>query len=186
MRTHCKNGHPFTDGNIFMDGKSRRCKACAVEKATAWRVANPERHRENQRRAQRAYVSRNPDVQRATQLKAKYGITIADFDAMFAAQNGCCKVCDVKLDVYTRFVSESPVNKATTAHIDHCHSTGRVRGLLCLRCNSAVGYLKDCPERARRLAQYLEAGREGTDATPGDTVGCVRVLASSDSISDNV
>ncbi|MGW1914409.1 endonuclease VII domain-containing protein [Streptomyces sp. NPDC002076] len=77
---------------------------------------------------------------RQDHLKRKYGLTEAQRDAMIAAQYGLCAIC----------LAAPPV------HVDHCHNTGRVRGVLCFNCNSAIGKLRDDPEAARRAAAYLE------------------------------
>jgi hypothetical protein len=77
---------------------------------------------------------------RANHLKRSYGLTEAERDAMVAAQRGLCAIC---LD-------------ALPVHVDHCHKTGRVRGVLCFNCNSAIGKLRDDPDAARRAATYLE------------------------------
>ncbi|MGV5033770.1 endonuclease VII domain-containing protein [Streptomyces sp. NRAIS4] len=59
---------------------------------------------------------------------------------MIASQRGLCAIC----------LAASP------AHVDHCHKTGRVRGVLCFNCNSAIGKLGDNPDAVRRAAAYLE------------------------------
>lgn len=75
-------------------------------------------------------------------IKALYGLTLADWDRMLFEQSGRCATCT-----------------AVTEHlyVDHCHASGRVRGLLCLRCNSALGWLEDDVERLDCLRAYLTA-----------------------------
>jgi hypothetical protein len=65
---------------------------------------------------------------------------------MLAAQGGVCAVCR-KLN---------PDRLGRRLHVDHCHETGRVRGLLCTLCNNAIGQAGESPERLRALATYLE------------------------------
>ncbi|MFE9473562.1 endonuclease VII domain-containing protein [Streptomyces griseofuscus] len=77
---------------------------------------------------------------RSGHLKRQYGLTVAERDAMVASQRGLCVIC----------------LKAPAAHVDHCHKTGRVRGVLCFNCNSAIGKLGDDPDAVRRAAAYLE------------------------------
>jgi hypothetical protein len=84
---------------------------------------------------------------RCGQLKAKYGITLADKEAMFAAQGNACAICKT-----TKFGKRS-------AHTDHCHESGKVRGILCARCNRGLAYFRDNPEIFRVAANYLEASR---------------------------
>ncbi|MFE6285234.1 endonuclease VII domain-containing protein [Streptomyces sp. NPDC057877] len=77
---------------------------------------------------------------RADHLKRQYGLTEAERDQMVASQMGLCVIC----------------LKAPAVHVDHCHKTGRVRGVLCFNCNSAIGKLGDDPDAVRRAAAYLE------------------------------
>ncbi|MER8008763.1 endonuclease VII domain-containing protein [Streptomyces sp. NPDC094149] len=77
---------------------------------------------------------------RARHLKRQYGLTEADRDEMVAGQMGLCVIC----------------LKAPAVHVDHCHKTGKVRGVLCFNCNSAIGKLGDDPDAVRRAAAYLE------------------------------
>ncbi|MFE0514465.1 endonuclease VII domain-containing protein [Streptomyces sp. NPDC058964] len=77
---------------------------------------------------------------RAGRLRRNYGLTESERDAMVASQKGLCVICP----------------KAPAVHVDHCHKTGRVRGVLCFNCNSAIGKLGDVPDAVRRAAAYLE------------------------------
>ncbi|MET9689189.1 endonuclease VII domain-containing protein [Streptomyces sp. NPDC006514] len=77
---------------------------------------------------------------RAGHLKRSYGMTEADRDRMIADQDGVCCICLT----------------APAVHVDHCHTTGRVRGVLCFNCNTAIGKLGDDPDAARRVVSYLE------------------------------
>jgi hypothetical protein len=80
--------------------------------------------------------SSNSRSHRNAHLKHRYGITVAEYDAMLAAQGGRCAVC------------KQPPGKNVRAHwggklcVDHCHETNKVRALLCNDCNLAVGYAK--------------------------------------------
>lgn len=112
-----------------------------------WRAGNKERHRAYTK----AWNGRNPERVRARQLR-KYGITQVEYDAMLVAQGGLCQICR----------TDTPSSRRKWFDVDHCHSTGRVRGLLCEICNRVVGLMKDDPERLERAAQYL---RESHDAS---------------------
>lgn len=68
----------------------------------------------------------------------------ADYDKMFADQNGVCKLC-----------GKPPKVGGKSLHVDHCHKTRRVRGLLCGPCNGAIGQLGDDLAGLRRAARYL-------------------------------
>ncbi|MFD7711836.1 endonuclease VII domain-containing protein [Streptomyces sp. NPDC059786] len=79
-------------------------------------------------------------VRPADHLWSKYGMTVAERDEMIASQKGLCAICRM----------------APAVHVDHCHETGRVRGVLCFNCNSGLGLLRDDPEAMYRAADYLE------------------------------
>lgn len=86
---------------------------------------------------------------RAKSLKEKYGITLSDYDIMFIEQEGKCKICDSTTNAHSR---------NNYLDIDHCHITGKVRGLLCNKCNKAIGYFNDDPELLVKALKYLEPG----------------------------
>jgi len=77
---------------------------------------------------------------RAGHLMRKYGLTPMELDALVAEQQGICCICLA----------------APAEHVDHCHETGRVRGVLCFSCNAALGQFKDRPDVIRRAATYVE------------------------------
>src|SRR5882757_2953136 len=75
-------------------------------------------------------------------LRRVYGISVEEHAAMVAQQNGRCAICERKPD--------------HTLCIDHCHKTGKVRALLCRKCNTGLGCYDDDPAFARKAAAYLE------------------------------
>jgi hypothetical protein len=79
-------------------------------------------------------------------LKRLYGISVQEHAAMMARQNGRCAICQRK-------------PSGDTLCIDHCHETGKVRGLLCRKCNTGLGCYDDDPAFARKAAAYLEDWR---------------------------
>lgn len=84
---------------------------------------------------QRRYKQENPDKYRSTKLKHLYGITLQDFSNKLAVQGNKCAICGIK---------ENKLNNGAVQNfvVDHCHSTGRVRGLLCHDCNKNVGVME--------------------------------------------
>lgn len=76
-------------------------------------------------------------------LKHAYGITPEQWEELFARQAGKCPGCATLL------------GRGITTHVDHCHSTGEVRGLLCRKCNLAIGHAADRPDVLRNLLKYL-------------------------------
>jgi len=82
-------------------------------------------------------------VNRVPARYAKYGLTVADYDALFAAQQGNCGVC------------RDPLGAGSA--IDHDHQTGFVRGILCMMCNTGLGKLGDSIESLENALKYLRA-----------------------------
>lgn len=76
-----------------------------------------------------------------------YGITPDTYEAMLTAQDNRCAIC----------LSPQWPGKGNRPHVDHDHSTGKVRGLLCGKCNAALGHMDDDPTRLRAAAAYVEA-----------------------------
>ena len=114
-------------------------------KAREYRANNIEtvRKKEAERRL------RNRDRYHAYFLKYKYGITIDDYNAMLAKQKGICATDGCLND-------GSEDKRRRRLFVDHCHTTGKVRGLLCCTCNRVLGMMKESPELIRGLAKYIE------------------------------
>lgn len=93
-------------------------------------------------------------VEWPSKLKRYYGITVDDYYRMLDEQGGACAICEAKTPGMRHFKKNG---KFEMFHVDHCHSTGKVRGLLCSSCNRAIGLIRDDPEIARRLSLYLTA-----------------------------
>lgn len=79
-----------------------------------------------------------------SRLRTRYGIEAADYEAMLDAQDGGCAICGA-----------TTPGGVGTFHVDHCHDTGAVRGLLCSACNIGIGNLGDSAERLLIAADYL-------------------------------
>ncbi len=88
----------------------------------------------------------NPSSWRAVVYKAKFGITVDEYEARLVEQKGVCAVCTGR-----------------RLAVDHCHATGKVRGLLCWHCNSGIGKLGDNAEGLLRALAYLRAAHLGGD-----------------------
>ena len=81
-----------------------------------------------------------------SKYKTLYGITPEIYNEMFAKQEGCCAICLQHQNNFKRKLA-----------VDHCHTTGKVRGLLCTNCNTAIGKLNDDLERIARAASYIRS-----------------------------
>lgn len=109
-----------------------------VDEARAWRRANPA---EARRRMREQW------------LRAEYGIGVAEVEAILVAQGGGCAVCG--------FSDRS--NPKMFPHVDHCHQTGKVRGVVCNNCNVGMGHFRDDPALIRAAMAYLSPHAEERD-----------------------
>jgi hypothetical protein len=108
-----------------------------------WRIANPEKRAAKKKRTYLRSKERYVNASLDYSLRTKYGITLIERDAIIAAQ-GACPTCG----------NTDPGPRGW--HVDHCHATGKVRGILCAQCNIALGNARESSEVLRRLADYLD------------------------------
>lgn len=97
----------------------------------------------------------SPRLRLLEYLSTKYGLKIADYDALLRSQDGVCAVC------------RQPPKPGRRLHVDHDHATGAVRALLCSPCNAALGLMDENPLFLHDLANYAEwcvQRRERTDS----------------------
>jgi hypothetical protein len=125
--------NPVSGGNVY-------CPDCVQEVK-----------RENHARAQREWRAKNPkkhaDAKADSDLK-RYGMNLAGYNAMLHSQRGACGICG----------TTDPRGKGVTRKfaVDHCHASGRVRALLCHRCNGALGMVGDNQETLSKMIKYLK------------------------------
>lgn len=119
-----------------------------LQQSKAWRARNPDCRKDEHRR----WKDRNPnhrEIKRGGFLKKKYGISLKDYDRMVAEQKGGCAIC------------HGPPPKGRPFSVDHDHTAQRqVRGLLCQKCNTLVGYLEKTSENILFSAKlYITASK---------------------------
>lgn len=148
---HCKVTQPIVDGrkecgdckqvlpvsqfwrnNARADRYQHRCKECSKVGVYGWQRGNVKyiAYRQNER------------------LK-RFKLTQANYDEMLLKQDGLCAIC--RQPERARFRG-----RLKRLAVDHCHKTGRVRGLLCQSCNRGIGYLGDDAERVVAALAYLK------------------------------
>ena len=130
----CSSRRPF--------GLSSRCKSC--EKVR--KLGSARRWYRNLTEAQRRAHNRK------TNLKKVHGVTLEQYAAMLAKQGNRCAICDKD-----RRSNTLRCGRRENLAIDHCHKTGRIRGLLCARCNKGVGLFLDSVIILEKAIAYLKA-----------------------------
>lgn len=132
-----------------------------MERSRIYRKNNPEasrrwsaKYRNNNREKIRAYSIKKsliPGYVWASDLRTKYGITTEEYDGMFNNQNGVCAICGNPQSL--RY------SKNGRLCVDHCHSTKKIRGLLCRPCNLILGLCKDNAVVLKSAIEYLGADK---------------------------
>lgn len=119
------------------------CRACQSLRNREYRAANLEKVRAGDRE----WYRKNKEKSRAYFRLRNYGITPEEYDKKVEEQGGCCFIC-----------GERPTGTGNRSmlHVDHDHDSGEVRDLLCGNCNTSIGTIREKPEIARKIADYLE------------------------------
>lgn len=144
----CTNNHTLLETDIGTKPNGKRyCKIChKISGKRLYLLNKPERTKYSI-----AWGKANPEKRyaaaRKSQLK-KYGIVEADFQSMLKNQNNVCAICE----------EPTPINKRLD--IDHNHTTGKVRGLLCRNCNHGIGAFKERLGLLKRASTYMELAGE--------------------------
>lgn len=140
----------------------KTCRSCGVEKPLDEFIKDKNRPDGRYpyckvcnavRRKEKAYwKNRDPlkdKAYRRVGLLRKYGLTEQDYDSMLAEQNYACAICK----------NPDPQDRWNRFHVDHCHTSGKVRGLLCSHCNTGLGKFYDNTEVLREAIRYLDASK---------------------------
>ena len=106
---------------------------------------------------QKDWREKNPGRSADYHLRKHYGLALGEYDRMLAKQDGRCAICKTKEPGgQTKKNGESP-----RFHVDHCHDTGVVRGLLCHNCNVGIGNMRHDPEILRKAIDYVRSTEAG-------------------------
>ncbi len=144
----CSQDRPFSS---FRKDGTWWCLDCRREYGAKWAQDNREQSRETQRawisrnRARNNLIRRNrrTDKQRALaeRLRDNYGLSLPEYNKMLEASSGLCAICRQPTDKF---------------HVDHCHSTGKVRELLCRGCNHGIGNFRENLAALEAAIAYLK------------------------------
>lgn len=142
---NCKVVQTEKNSNRILSGRQSGqfqsyCKECSLKYHKERRVTHPEPYK----RASLKYLSKpeTKSIERLNHLRRLYGLSQSDFQILLTYQKSKCAICK---EVFQK-----------TPHVDHCHKTGKVRGLLCTLCNTSLGGFKDSPVRLLAAAAYIQ------------------------------
>lgn len=99
-------------------------------------------HKAKNKKQRQANPEKTAQYLRKSRFKTKYGLTVDQFNLLSEKQSHKCAICDGKVKLV----------------VDHCHTTGTIRGLLCKPCNGALGMVKENPFIIERLSDYCLSG----------------------------
>ncbi len=128
----------FAKGKAYKDGYKSWCKDCNNGWTRQWYSDN------NEEIKSKYSYEKNKDQK----LKKTFGIGYQEYLTMLSIQDNRCAICG----------TDNPGQRSF--HVDHCHDTGKVRGLLCGNCNSGIGNLRDDIDLLKRAIEYLENSKE--------------------------
>lgn len=143
----CEIGRPIVDFHVAKgchDDRRPVCKFC-IRKYQKKRYPTVAKVRCAK---QREYNARNPLANRRGNLMKSYGITLEQYNIMFESQGGVCLICGCPEIIKRK-------GKIKNLAVDHNHITGKVRGLLCQKCNQALGLLNENPVVIKSLLEYI-------------------------------
>jgi len=131
------------------DGYQNRCKKCGAEYQKNFQKLRKKYNTKPKSKPKEKIYKHdvkpsNKQYNRAVALKNVFGITLEAFNAMFEEQKGCCYICGVHQSLLKKNLC-----------VDHCHITGKVRKLLCFKCNVGIGMLNDSSEMLGKAKDYL-------------------------------
>lgn len=140
------------DSMKYKVNRESRCKVCKTEYERKRVMSDPEKKKRKYEQNQK-WKSKDPDRYKGTIFPSKWkrlGIdcTKEDYLKMLEKQNSVCAICK-KVDMVN--------GKQVALSVDHCHTTGKVRGLLCGSCNRGIGLLKDDPNLLNNAISYLQS-----------------------------
>ena len=107
-----------------------------------------------ERASGKKYVEKNPEVKQNGHFKRNFGISLDDYKNMLSCQDNKCVIC---LKPETKVHKKT--NKVINLAVDHCHKSGKIRGLLCWSCNTSIGKFNDDVEVLQRAINYLNGAK---------------------------
>lgn len=148
MTRICSKCQTAKDEALFPPRKrGLQCKECLAAAKRVWCSKNPDKVIVSRRKTNE-WHKKNADRVHDNLLRSRYGVTQADVDEMIVQQDNLCAICN-----------KPPSGKTKRDHrlfLDHCHKTGKVRGMLCNDCNLALGRVHDNVDILKSMIEYLK------------------------------
>lgn len=127
----CNLNKPEDEFYLIKGKRIAACKKCVLAQQ---KTAGP------------TYKHRSPEFTRNRHIKSKFGISVEEYNKMLISQNYKCAICG----------TQDSGTKHNNFCIDHCHSSNRIRGLLCTHCNKGIGHFNDNISKLQMAIEYLK------------------------------
>lgn len=121
------------------------CRECRNKRSKNWNENNKEKHNQATKIYKGSEVGRNLDYSKNGYKLNGQPFTVKDYNSLFLEQEGYCSICGGEIE-----------EKGKSTHVDHKHSTGEVRGLLCHKCNMILGFANDSIDILNKAIGYLK------------------------------
>lgn len=140
----------FAKDKYNPDGLTYRCKKCRNLHYNIYYKENPNKQKEkndSQKENRKMFYSSPKGIEssRRSHLKRNYGISLEQYNDMLLIQDNKCMICK----------SEHTFDRYGVLAVDHCHSSGEIRGLLCFKCNTILGSVNDDVNILQEAINYL-------------------------------
>lgn len=147
--TRCKenkNINKFGNRSSSKDGLNYICKECNENQKKKWRTENPDKYKKASKKHYNENKDRYAAINRKNNLKRWYGLKPEDVEELLKKQNHTCAICGKHESEFKKILE-----------IDHDHKTGKVRGMLCHKCNKMLGLIDDSIDILKKSIEYLGA-----------------------------
>lgn len=135
-------------------GYSNYCEYCRGQSRASMRRRMTKEERTAQHKAWREANPEKTAYRKKRNLLKLYGLTVEEFDRISEEQGHVCRICGLAHKAGSFF---------DRLVVDHCHTTGKLRGLLCTNCNTAIGLFKESISNMQRAIEYVRGGQLSTD-----------------------
>lgn len=134
----------FYEDKSQCKGYSSACRECSRAKNRAWRDKNKQKASDYRKQYYKDNRARRIEVARDMSFKKRYGISLQEYEACVLLQSNKCLICGSN-------------RTSRRLAVDHCHKTGKIRGLLCSKCNLGLGNFDDNIDFLSKAIQYLKS-----------------------------
>lgn len=141
----------FGFSKMHKGGRRSECRDCVNARHRERYHSDPD-FRKRLLASSKRHADANPEVWKRRYLMRVYNITLEEYNAVLDRQGGVCGICGNAEEI-----KNPSAKKQSSLAVDHCHETGKIRGLLCFKCNTGIGALGDTVESLEKALDYLKS-----------------------------